>query len=117
MVFSSPFKTMAEVSSTSVEQSFRMIETLQETLMQKRRQLEDIQSRQRSLIQEFEQLDAVAKDMAQKFSGVMKDFEPQNSAPVHLGNAGLGEEHKAKRWKASAILAAKVVKPRDEQVA
>ena len=116
MAFPSPFKSLAEVSSTSVEQSLRMIETVQETLIQKRRQLEDIQTRQQSLIQELEQLDATATDLGQRVAGIMQDLEPDSSAPVDLGEAGLSKDRKAK-WKSAAILKGKSSKARDAQIA
>ena len=103
-------------SSTTAELSLEMVETLQETLKQRRRQLEDIVTRQKSLVQEYEQLSATATDMAQQFSGIMRDLEPDSSAPVDLGEAGLSKDRKAK-WKSAAILKGKSSKARDSQVA
>jgi hypothetical protein len=71
--------------SAAVELSLSLIESLQETLKQKRRQLEGIQSRMRSLVHEYEQLDTAASDMAKQFSGVMKGLDPDNSAPADAG--------------------------------
>jgi chromosome segregation ATPase len=72
----------------AIELSLSMIETLQETLKEKRHQLEDIQSRMQSLTREYEQLDATAADMAQQFSGVMKGLKPDSSVPGHAEHAG-----------------------------
>ena len=71
--------------SAAVELSLSLIESLQETLKQKRHQLEDIQSRMRSLVREYEQLDTAASDMAKQFSGVMKSLDIDNSAPGDTG--------------------------------
>ena len=80
--------TMVDDRSAAVELSLSLIESLQETLVQKRRQLEGIQSRMHSLVREYEQLDTAASDMAEQFSGVMKGLEPDSSAPERAGHAG-----------------------------
>jgi len=69
----------------AVELSLDMIESLQEALKKKRRQLEDIQSRMQSLIQEYEQLNATATGMAEQFSDVMRGLDPDNSASGDRG--------------------------------
>lgn len=71
--------------SAAVELSLSLIESLQETLKQRRHQLEGIQSRMRSLVQEYEQLDTAASDMAKQFSGVMKNLDTDNAAPGDTG--------------------------------
>ena len=77
--------TMVDDRSAAVELSLSLIESLQETLEQKRRQLEGIQSRMHSLVREYEQLDTAASDMAKQFSGVMKSLDIDNSAPGDTG--------------------------------
>jgi hypothetical protein len=79
--------TMVHDRCAAVELSLSLIESLQETLKQRRRQLEGIQSRMHSLVREYEQLDATALDMAEQFSGVMKGLEPDSSAAERAGPA------------------------------
>lgn len=111
------FVDVVNNGSTAAEMSLQMVETLQDTLNQRRSQLQDIVARQKSLAQEYEQLSRTATDLAQQFSGIMRDLEPNSAAPVDLGDAGLSKDSKAKRWKTSAMLAGKVGKAREEQVA
>ncbi len=117
MVFPGTFVGVESNGATVAELSLEVVDNLQKTLKQRKRQLEDIVARQKSLAQEYEQLNATATGLAQQFSGIMTNFETDSSAPVDLGDAGLGKDHKSKRWRASAILVGKVVKARDEQAA
>jgi uncharacterized phage infection (PIP) family protein YhgE len=80
--------TMVDDRSAAVELSLSLIESLQETLKQKRQQLEGIQSRMHSLVREYEQLDTAASDMAEQISGVMRGLEPDSSAPERARHAG-----------------------------
>ena len=117
MVFPGTFVGVESDGATAAELSLEMVDNLQETLKQRKRQLEDIVARQKSLAQEYEQLNATATGLAQQFSGIMTNLETDSSAPVDLGDAGLGKDHKAKRWKASAILVGKGFKTRDVEAA
>ena len=117
MAFPGKFVDGVNNGSTAAEMSLQMLETVQERLKQRRCQLEDIVARQKSLAQEYERLDATAADVAQQFSGIMRDLEPDSSAPVDLGDAGLNKDHKTKRWKTAAMLTGTVIKARDEQIA
>ena len=77
--------TTAGQNCAAVEQSLDMFESLQEALKKKRRQLEEIQSRMQSLVQEYEQLNATATDMAEQFSDVMRGLDPDNTASEDRG--------------------------------
>jgi len=85
MSFPSNFTVVGERSSAAVE----LIESLQETLQQKRRQIEDIQSRMQTLAREYEQLEAKASGIVQQFSGIMSDFDVDNSVQGHAGASRL----------------------------
>jgi uncharacterized phage infection (PIP) family protein YhgE len=65
--------------STSVDQTLGVIEALEATLQQKRRQIEEIQTRQEILALEYRQLgrslDTATKDLAQQFADIITDLE------------------------------------------
>ena len=66
-------------TSASVENTLCVIEIIEETLQQKRKQIAEIQARQEALALEYRQLgrtlDAATKDLAQQFSDIIKDLE------------------------------------------
>ncbi len=65
--------------STSVDQTLGVIEAIEATLQQKRRQIEEIQARQEMLALEYRQLgrslDTATKDLAQQFADIITDLE------------------------------------------
>jgi chromosome segregation ATPase len=65
--------------STSVDQTLGVIEAIEATLQQKRRQIEEIQTRQEILALEYRQLarslDTATKDLAQQFADIITDLE------------------------------------------
>ncbi len=65
--------------STSVDQTLGVIEAIEATLQQKRRQIEEIQTRQEALALEYRKLgrslESETKDMAQQFAGFISDLE------------------------------------------
>ena len=66
--------------SATVENTLCVIEIIEETLQQKRKQIAEIQARQEALALEYRQLgrslDSATKDLAQQFSDIIKDLEP-----------------------------------------
>ncbi len=65
--------------STSVDQTLGVIDAIEATLQQKRRQIEEIQARQEILALEYRQLgrslDTATKDLAQQFTDIITDLE------------------------------------------
>ena len=65
--------------STSVNQTLGVIDAIEATLQQKRRQIEEIQARQGILTLEYRQLgrslDTATKDLAQQFTDIITDLE------------------------------------------
>jgi primosomal replication protein N len=65
--------------SVSIEQTLSVIEAIEATLQHKRRQIEEIQTRQEALALEYRKLgrslESETKDMAQKFAGFISDLE------------------------------------------
>ena len=65
--------------STSVDQTLGVIESIEATLQQKRRRIEEIQTRQETLALEYRQLgrslDTATKDLAQQFADIITDLE------------------------------------------
>ncbi len=75
--------------STSVEQTLGVIEAIETTLQQKRRQIEEIQARQEMLALEYRQLGrslgTATKDLARQFADIITDLEtdkPVAKAPA-----------------------------------
>lgn len=70
--------------SASVEHTLCVIEIIEETLQQKRKQIAEIQARQEALALEYRQLgrslDSATKDLAQQFSDIIKDLETDGPA-------------------------------------
>lgn len=86
---------IASQSSTSVEQTLNVISAIEKTLHQKRRQIEEIKSRQEALAREFLQLgqslESATRDLAQEFAGIIGDLEtdvPVAKAPVAKASVG-----------------------------
>jgi chromosome segregation ATPase len=85
--------------SASIEQTLSVIEAIEETLRHKRRQIEEIQTRQEALALEYRRLGgslvSVSKDLAQQFAGIISDLEtdipstdpPADNAPESDANA------------------------------
>ncbi len=65
--------------SASVEQTLSVIEAIEETLRHKRRQIEEIQTRQKASALEYRQLggflESATKDLAHQFAGIISDLE------------------------------------------
>ncbi len=90
--------------STSVDQTLGVIEAIEATLQQKRRQIEEIQARQEILALEYRQLgrslDTATKDLAQQFADIITDLEtdkaiakpPADSTPETDEASGLDLE-------------------------
>ena len=111
------FASVVSDGESATESSLQLIETLQQALNQRRSQLEDIQERQKSLAEEYARLTAAATNQAQQFSGMMRELETDNLAPVDLGDVGLGRDGKTSRWKSSVMLGRKASKKGDTEAA
>jgi hypothetical protein len=65
--------------AASVEQTLSVIEAIEETLQHKRRQIDEIQARQKVLAREYrelgESLELATKDLAQQFADIIRDLE------------------------------------------
>jgi hypothetical protein len=72
--------------STSVAQTLGVIEAIEATLQQKRRQIEEIQARQKVLAREYRQLgeslDTATKDLAEEFFEIIADLEANRPIAV-----------------------------------
>jgi len=70
--------------SATVENTLCVIEIIEETLQQKRQQIEEIQARQEVLALEYRQLgrslNSATQDLAQQFSEIIKDLETDSFA-------------------------------------
>ncbi len=89
---------------TSVDQTLGVIESIEATLQQKRRRIEEIQARQEILALEYRQLgrslDTATKDLAQQFADIITDLEtdkaiakpPADSTPETDEASGLDLE-------------------------
>ncbi len=87
--------------SVSIEQTLSVIEAIEATLQHKRRQIEEIQTRQEALALEYRKLgrslESETKDMAQKFAGFISDLETDIlplSDDGRTVNALLGATHR-----------------------
>lgn len=85
--------------SATVDNTLCVIEIIEETLQQKRKQIAEIQARQEALALEYRQLgrslDSATRDLAQQFSDIIKDLE--TDGPISGPTAGpiSGESGKA----------------------
>jgi hypothetical protein len=77
--------------SATVENTLCVIDIIEETLQQKRKQIAEIQARQEALALEYRQLgrtlDAATKDLAQQFSDIIKDLETDRSLARPIAGA------------------------------
>ncbi len=85
--------------SVSIEQTLSVIEAIEATLQHKRRQIEEIQTRQEALTLEYRKLgrslESATTDLAQQFAGFISDLEtdipstdpPADNAPESDANA------------------------------
>jgi primosomal replication protein N len=87
--------------SVSIEQTLSVIEAIEATLQHKRRQIEEIQTRQEALALEYRKLgrslESETKDMAQQFAGFISDLETDIlplSDDGRTVNALLGATHR-----------------------
>ena len=78
--------------SASVEQTLGVIEAIEKTLLGKRRQIDEIQARQRVLAREYsdlgKSLQSATHDLAQQFARIISDLEtdrPLTEPPVKKG--------------------------------
>lgn len=77
--------------SATVENTLCVIDIIEETLQQKRKQIAEIQARQEALALEYRQLgrtlDAATKDLALQFSDIIKDLETDRSLAGPIAGA------------------------------
>lgn len=105
--------------SATVENTLCVIEIIEETLQQKRKQIAEIQARQEALALEYRQLgrtlDAATKDLAQQFSDIIKDLESDRQIAGESGNAP--QESEAASGAASAATAETPAEAQADKVA